>query len=489
VFDTGLVWLRRDLRTQDNAALNAALQHCRQVHCLFVFDRDILDPLPRTDHRLAFIRESLIELDQSLRSMADHPLAGLITCHGVAAQEVPAVAAALGAQAVFAARDYEPQAMARDDAVQQALNGLRIGFERVKDHVLFEQREVLTQAGTPYTVFTPYKRAWLARLQAMPAPPNAPLPQSRLLAPRPPAFCVPVPTLTSVGFDEPTGDPVRLRGGTQQANALLQDFLTRIDHYDQTRDFPAIRGPSYLGVHLRFGTLSIRQLVALANERSAKGSTGAATWLSELAWRDFYFQILANFPQVAQSAFKPAYNAIAWESGATATQLFAAWCNGQTGYPLVDAAMAQLVQSGYMHNRLRMVAGSFLVKHLGIDWRWGEQFFARHLMDFDLASNNGGWQWVSSSGCDAQPYFRVFNPVLQSRKFDPQGKFIRRYLPQLAALDNKDIHAPWLASAQSLGAAGVNLGVHYPAPVVDHALARSRTLQRYAVVRSPIETN
>ena len=206
-------------------------------------------------------------------------------------------------------------------------------------------------------------------------------------------------------------------------------------------------------------------------------------WLGELIWRDFYFQILANFPHVAQSAFKPAYDAIAWEKGARANALFKAWCTGQTGYPLVDAAMAQINQTGYMHNRLRMVAGSFLVKDLGIDWRWGEKYFAAQLNDFDLASNNGGWQWVSSSGCDAQPYFRIFNPVSQSEKFDAKGKFIRRYLPQLAALPDKLLHAPWTATPAQLAAAGVTLGGNYPAPIVAHDAARALTLQRYAVVR------
>jgi deoxyribodipyrimidine photo-lyase len=234
---------------------------------------------------------------------------------------------------------------------------------------------------------------------------------------------------------------------------------------------------------LRFGTVSIRQLVRLALPLHQDGRTGASVWLSELIWRDFYFQIVANFPHVAQGAFKPEYDAIAWEQGDHAKQLFKAWCEGRTGYPLVDAAMAQLNQTGYMHNRLRMVAGSFLVKHLGIDWRWGEKYFAQHLNDFDLSANNGGWQWVSSSGCDAQPYFRIFNPVSQSEKFDAQGKFIKRYLPALAALDAKSIHAPWLAKPLVLEAAGLALGRDYPLPVVDHATARARTLQRYGVVK------
>jgi deoxyribodipyrimidine photo-lyase len=237
-------------------------------------------------------------------------------------------------------------------------------------------------------------------------------------------------------------------------------------------------------VHLRFGTVSPRLLARTAHGLTQNGNAGAATWLSELVWRDFYFQILHHHPHVVNHSFKPAYDAIAWETGPAADALFCAWCEGRTGYPLVDAAMAQLNQTGYMHNRLRMVVASFLVKDLGIDWRRGEAYFAAHLNDFDLAANNGGWQWASSSGCDAQPYFRIFNPVSQSEKFDPDGKFIRRYVPQLAALPAAAVHAPWLARPLELREAGVRLGDNYPAPIVDHAAARQRTLARYAVVKA-----
>ena len=261
-----------------------------------------------------------------------------------------------------------------------------------------------------------------------------------------------------------------------------------MDHYHVARDYPAVKGPSYLGVHLRFGTVSIRQLAAAAHQLSLQGMQGASVWLSELAWRDFYMQILAHFPHVAQSAFKPEYDAIKWEHGKHAEALFAAWCEGRTGYPLVDAAMAQINQSGYMHNRLRMVVASFLTKDLGIDWRWGERYFAEQLNDFDLAANNGGWQWAASTGCDAQPYFRIFNPVSQSERFDAEGKFIRRYLPQLAALPDALLHAPWRASEIELLAASVELGKNYPRPLVDHAEARERTLLRYAVVKKPLDS-
>jgi deoxyribodipyrimidine photo-lyase len=292
--------------------------------------------------------------------------------------------------------------------------------------------------------------------------------------------------LKALGFEATNLKTLGITPGASGAAKLVDDFCERMDRYEETRNFPSVKGPSYLSVHLRFGTVSIRQLVGLALQRKLEGSVGAAVWLSELIWRDFYFQVLANFPRVARDAFKPEYDAIQWEQGEHAQALFDAWCKGMTGYPLVDAAMAQLNQTGYMHNRLRMVTGSFLVKHLGLDWRWGERYFAEKLNDFDLSANNGGWQWVSSSGCDAQPYFRIFNPINQSEKFDAQGKFIKRYLPQLSKLNAKQIHAPWKLGALELAAAGVELGKDYPRPVVDHAEARALTLQRYAVVKKAV---
>jgi deoxyribodipyrimidine photo-lyase len=482
-FSSGLVWLRRDLRVHDNAALHHALKNCRQVHVAFVFDTAILDSLPRADRRVEFIRESLVELDQQL-ARAGGEGCGLIVRHGLAEEEIPRLAAQLGVLAVFASHDDEPYAQRRDGRVRGHLADQGIAFHTCKDHVVFERQEVMTQSGTAFSVFTPYKNAWLRKvndfyLQAYPI-------ETRLqrLAPRPADLRQPVPRLSDLDFEPTNLKDLHIPAGESGARALLADFLPRIDGYGQRRDFPAIKGPSYLSVHLRFGTVSIRQLAREAHARMLAGSEGAGVWLSELIWRDFYAQVLANFPHVgAGESFKRDYDAIHWDHGPHGHKLFEAWCAGRTGYPLVDAAMRQLNQTGYMHNRLRMVVASFLCKDLGLDWRWGETYFATHLNDFDLAANNGGWQWASSSGCDAQPYFRIFNPVSQSEKFDAEGKFIRRYVPELASLTDKAIHAPWLAGALELQAAGVALGKTYPRPIVDHAQARETTLARYAVVK------
>ena len=292
-----------------------------------------------------------------------------------------------------------------------------------------------------------------------------------------------MPALKSLGFEATNLHQLRLPSGTAGAEELLADFLDRIDQYHETRDYPAVKGPSYLSTHLRFGTISIRRLAREAHHRMQAGERGAEVWLSELIWRDFYHQVLHHHPHVASRAFKPAFDRIKWAHGKQADAQFQAWCEGRTGYPLVDAAMHQINQTGYMHNRLRMVVASFLVKDLGLDWRRGEAYFAEKLNDFDLAANNGGWQWAASTGCDAQPWFRIFNPVTQSEKFDAQGRFIRRYLPQLAKLPDKLIHAPWTARPVDLAAAGVTLGRDYPEPLVMHDEARRRTLERYAVVK------
>ncbi len=482
-----LVWFRRDLRCFDHAALYHALKHSMQVYCVFVFDQAILQDLPSADRRIAFIHDSITELARELEKYGG----SLIVRHGLTEQEIPRLAAELGAKAVFANHDYEPQAVHRDDAVRKNLAAFDCTLNTYKDQVIFEKDEVLSLAGTPFSVFTPYKNAWLKKMYAEGGDFYCTsYPVERYTARLAAHGDRTVPSFQQLGFGDSEGTRMVTPPGMSGGTSLLEDFLFRINQYDVTRDFPAVKGPSYLSVHLRFGTVSIRHLVreALNCIRTETVNPGAQVWLSELIWRDFYFMILHHHPHVAERAFKPDYDAIRWESGAHAERLFDAWCQGKTGYPLVDAAMCQLNQTGYMHNRLRMVTACFLIKDLGIDWRWGERYFALQLNDFDLSANNGGWQWAASSGCDAQPYFRIFNPVTQSEKFDADGKFIRRYLPQLGKLDARQIHAPWKLTPQALKAAGITLGAEYPPPIVEHDAARKETLARYAVVKKVQES-
>lgn len=497
-FDTGLVWFRRDLRLLDHTALHYALRHCRQVWCLFVFDTDILEPLRQTgltsDRRVDFIHRSVQELDQLLRQAGSR----LLIRHGSATHCVPQLATDLRAQAVFTNHDYEPAAQARDASVREQLQASGCAWFSFKDQVIFERDEILTGQHRPFSVFTPYKQAWLKALtpfdlRLYPITPylnrlaTADTPQLQAMMSR-----TRLPSLAELGFQPSTLSDLPLPAGVSGAQHLLDDFRQRLSAYQERRDFPARKGPSYLSVHLRFGTLSIRALAREAHQAALLGDEGAATWLSELIWREFYFMILHHHPRLAEGqSFKPEYDRIQWEQGEQADAHFAAWCAGQTGYPLVDAAMRQLQQTGYMHNRLRMVTASFLVKDLGIDWRRGERHFAEHLNDFDFAANNGGWQWSASSGCDAQPYFRIFNPITQSEKFDAEGRFIRRYLPELARLPSAHLHAPWKAPATVLQQNSITLGQNagtglttYPLPLVAHDTARRQTLARYAVIKT-----
>ncbi len=477
-YDCALVWFRRDLRNHDNAALYHALREARQVHCAFVFDSEILDRLQdREDRRVEFIWHAVQELALALGKWGGT----LHTLTGPARELVPELANKLKAEAVYANQDYEPQSLERDAAVARSLGQQGGALHTFKDQVIFEKDEVLTQAKSPFTVFTPYKRAWLARLEPFYCK-SYPVENYRdALARGEPARGQPVqiPSLERIGFKPTNLRQMKLPTGMSGAHLMFQDFLERIDGYHEKRNFPSVRGVSYLSVHLRFGTISIRELARAA--ASIQGP-GAQTWLSELVWRDFYFAILYHFPHVTQHAFKRAYDRLRFPNSKAH---FAAWCEGRTGYPLVDAAMRQLNQTGYMHNRLRMVAASFLVKDLHVDWRWGERYFAQRLNDFDLAANNGGWQWSASTGCDAQPWFRIFNPVTQSRNFDPDGRFIRMYVPELENVDSKAIHEPWNLTAVEQLAAGVAIGKGYPSPIVDHAAARKRTLEIYKAAGEP----
>jgi len=477
---SALVWFRRDLRDFDHAALYHALKDAQFVHCVFIFDREILDALPRReDRRVEFIHDSVVELAANLAARGG----ALIVRHANARDAIPQLAAELRVAAVYANHDYEPAARDRDAHVADRLAERHIAFRTTKDHVVFERDEVLSLAGKPFSVFTPYKNAWLKALTPFHVKSYPVDAYAGALAPPVSGTATQIPPLEAMGFTRTHLAELGVTPGMTGGAALLKDFRQRIDRYREARDFPARKGPSYLSVHLRFGTVSIRELAAFARQRSLEpGGEGAAAWLSELIWRDFYSQILWHHPRVATAAFKAEYADLHFPGE---PRHFTAWCEGRTGYPIVDAAMRQLNTTGYMHNRLRMIVASFLVKDLLVDWRLGEKYFAERLIDFDLASNNGGWQWAASIGCDAQPYFRIFNPVAQSEKFDADGKFIRRYLPELASLDAKSIHAPWRLSAALQQAAGMVIGRDYPAPIVDHATARAAALALFGRARRP----
>lgn len=477
-----LFWFRRDLRLADNTALLRSLAQAQAVQPVFVFDTTILAGLPRQDRRVDFIHRSLTALHDTLHACGG----GLRVVHGDPVREIPALARALGADAVYCNEDYEPAAVARDGAVEQALQALGVRFERSKDAVVFARDEVLTQQRKPYTVFTPYRKAWFTRLQAEPLADLAPLSREpldalrkKLVAPQ----ATGVPSLAALGFAQTDLDAQGVVAGPAGAEAALRRFLSEaIGDYPTDRDIPGTQGTSRLSLHNRFGTVSIRRLVAEAQAHAQahpQHADACATWISEIAWRDFFFQILHHYPHVAEGPFKPVYSHLAWEND---DALFAAWCEGRTGYPIVDAAMRQLVETGFMHNRLRMVTASFLTKDLLIDWRWGEAFFARHLLDYELACNNGNWQWAASTGCDPQPYFRVFNPARQSERFDPDARFIHAHLPALRAVPADYLHEP-ARHAGKWARHGVVLGQDYPEPVVVHAERARRAVRLYELAR------
>ncbi|PKO25044.1 MAG: deoxyribodipyrimidine photolyase [Betaproteobacteria bacterium HGW-Betaproteobacteria-8] len=468
-----LVWFRRDLRDYDHAALYQALKSSQAVYCAFIFDTEILDQLPdKADRRVEFIWESVRELKQALQQQGSD----LIVRHGAASIEIPQLAKELDVAAVYANHDYEPTAIRRDASVADTLAQTGIAFHSFKDHVIFERDEVLTQTGKPYGVFTPYKNAWLKKLDDFYL---RPYPVDRYAKHLAKVTATELPGLESMSFVRTNLGSMKLPIGMSGAQQLFDEFVERMHLYQSTRDFPAVKGPSYLSVHLRFGTISIRHLARTAWQM---GGAGAETWLSELIWRDFYFQILHHHPHIAEGhAYKAEFDKLPFPNDET---LFEAWCTGRTGYPLVDAAMRQLNQTGWMHNRLRMVAASFLVKDLLIDWRRGERYFADKLLDFDFSANNGGWQWAASTGCDAQPWFRIFNPVTQSEKFDPEGKSIRKYVPELAACNQKEIHAPWLIPAERQKELGISIGSSYPRPIADHATQRALALELYKNAQS-----
>ncbi|MBY0434446.1 MAG: DNA photolyase family protein [Cyclobacteriaceae bacterium] len=420
---TTLFWFRRDLRLQDNAGLYFALKENEEVLTIFIFDTTILDKLEdKADLRVAFIHQSLTLMQKQLEEMGS----SLLILHGNPVE----IFKELHPKAVYTNHDYEPYARTRDEKVKEILESKGVALKTFKDQVVFERDEVVKDDGKPYTIFTPYSRKWKSSLADSTL---KSFPTEKYFANFKKTSAITLPSLSALGFQETSFSfPERL---------VKQSI---IEQYDKQRNFPAIAGTTKLSVHLRFGTVSIRKLAQLAQKKNE-------TWLNELIWRDFYHMILWHFPHVETKAFKPAYDKIQWRNNESE---FAAWCEGKTGYPIVDAGMRELNTTGFMHNRVRMITASFLTKHLLIDWRWGEAYFAKKLLDFDLAANNGGWQWAASSGCDAAPYFRVFNPALQTEKFDPTLAYIKKWVQEFGTLK-------------------------YPRPIVEHTFARERVLKVY----------
>lgn len=467
-----LCWIRRDLRLHDHYALSEALKSGDETYIAFIFDDQILEKLHnKNDPRVTFIMDSLEEIEKTLQKHGS----SLIVRYGDPTVEIPALVDEYKINALFVNRDYEPYAKARDQKVEKILRAKSVDFYSYKDHVFYERKEVLNGSGEIYKVFTPYKNKWIETFKSQ----DSSIPEYKCDLKKLAKFTNPKNILThdwhyDISFAK---TECILPGGTKAALARLKDFEEYISHYKEARDVPALEGTSNLSTYIRMGNLSIRDMIRLSVE---KKNTGYETWLSEIIWRDFYQMILDVYPRVDKNCFRPEYDNIKW-LGKKAD--FEKWCNGETGYPLVDAAMRCLNATGMMHNRLRMVVASFLTKTLLIDWRLGERYFAEKLLDYDMAANNGGWQWSASTGVDAQPYFRIFNPYSQSEKFDPQGIFIRKWCPELAKFSSKTIHSPHDTDMFEQASAECVVGKDYPHPIVAYKEQRERALDMYKAVK------
>lgn len=431
--ETAIFWHRRDLRTEDNAGLSKALNSGCEVVPIFIFDREILDKLDnKRDARVLFIHQEVEKLKKEYQKLGSD----LRVYYGAPDELWLKVIEEFQPKQVHFNRDYEPYAKLRDVAISALLHDRGIECIGSKDHVIFEKNEVLKDDGSPYTVFTPYMKKWKLALAKKGLEIFSSINSQSALKQ---LEAVAMPTLKSMGFEDFQFEfPSR-----NIDTAIVKD-------YAEKRDIPSVRGTSRISLHLRFGTVSIRQLVKLAQNHNEK-------WLNELIWRDFYQMILYHFPHSAERSFKSKYDRIPWLNSEAD---FEAWKNGVTGYPIVDAGMRELNETGFMHNRVRMIVASFLTKHLLIDWRWGERYFAEKLLDFDLASNVGGWQWAASSGCDAAPYFRVFSPAAQEAKFDPEQRYIRKWIPEFGT-------------------------TNYPQPIVEHKMARQRAIDTFKSALNP----
>lgn len=423
-----IFWFRRDLRLNDNAGLYHALKSGKPVLPLFIFDREILDKLEdKDDARVNFIYNTIEKLHHELHNNGS----SLLVIYDKATHAWDKVIKEHNIAAVYTNHDYEPYAARRDDAVREKLKKHSIDFKTFKDQVIFEKNEVAKDDGKPYTVYTPYRRKWYATIKPFYL---EAYPTGKYLINLVKTQALAIPELREIGFEK------------SARHFPVQKYKNVIGDYADKRDFPAIKGTSHIGLHLRFGTVSIRELAKTAYGYSDK------TWLDELIWREFYMMILYHFPDTTDHAFRPEYDRIKWVNN---EEQFKAWCEGQTGYPIIDAGMRELNATGFMHNRVRMIVASFLSKDLLIDWRWGEQYFARKLLDYEMASNVGGWQWAAGSGTDSAPYFRIFNPQSQTKKIDPDLKYIKKWVPEYADFSK------------------------YPKPIIDHAFARERCLNAF----------
>lgn len=470
--DVALVWFRRNLRTDDNVPLDAALRAHAAVVPVFVLD-DFYLTADFSPPRLRFLADSLRDLAASLGARGSR----LVVRKGPPGEGLAALARETGARAVFAHADPEPHAGALHAEAREALAGAGASLHVLDDLHAVAPGALLTAAGKPYTVYTPYSRRWLEADKPAPRP-------DPLAVPTPPPVLD--PAFPSIPLDAPRGlraegAPENPRGGAAEGLSLWRAFREgALTSYAARRDRPDLPGTSRLSPHLRFGTVGIRRLLAEARQTwlgaGADGRRSVEAFVKELAWREFYASILASFPHVTGRSFREEFDAFPWAEGPEAERAFSAWAEGRTGYPIVDAGMRQLLREGWMHNRVRMIVASFLTKDLLLDWRRGEAHFRRHLADGDVASNNGGWQWAAGSGTDAQPFFRIFNPVRQGLTFDPDGAYVRRHVDELAAWKARPelLHAPWTADAPPSA---------YPPPVVDHAAARSRALGAFAALR------
>jgi deoxyribodipyrimidine photo-lyase len=428
-----IFWFRRDLRLDDNAGLYHALKSEYPVLCLFIFDKAILDDLEdKADARVTFIYDTIHDLQKELEQHGSN----LLVIHDTAEHAWKTIVKDYSINTVFTNHDYEPYAKIRDQAIGDLLKQHNISFKTYKDQVIFEKAEVVKDDGKPYTVYTPFKNKWMQKLKPFylkAYPSNLYLKnlyQTKQLL---------IPTLKALGFEKNDQD------------IPDKNYKNVIDDYAEKRDYPAIKGTSRIGIHLRFGTVSIRQLATDAHHAKEK------TWLNELIWREFYMMILYHFPHTMDHAFRPEYDRIKWIND---EEQFKVWCEGNTGFPLVDAGMRELNATGFMHNRVRMLTASFLSKHLLIDWRWGEHYFASKLLDYEMASNVGGWQWAAGSGTDAAPYFRIFSPDAQLKRFDPKFEYIKKWVPEYADFSK------------------------YPKPIIDHAFARDRCLNAFKAALS-----